>query len=57
MDKKNIEVNIGSDIGVSLGTTLAVVISYTAWQSIGWAILHGIFGWFYVLYYIITYGG
>lgn len=40
---------------ISLGSILAVVISYTKWQSIGWAILHGIFNWFYVLYYIIKY--
>jgi len=41
--------------GVSLGAILAVVISYTKWGSIGWAILHGILNWFYVLYYIIRY--
>jgi len=41
--------------GVGLGTILAVVISYAKWQSIGWAILHGIFGWAYVIYYIIKY--
>ena len=41
--------------GVSFGSALAMVISYTAWHSIGWAILHGIFGWIYVLYYIIRY--
>jgi len=32
-----------------------VVISYVKWESIGWAILHGILNWFYVLYYIIKY--
>ena len=41
--------------GVSFGSALAMVISYSAWHSIGWAILHGIFGWIYVLYYIIRY--
>ena len=44
-----------TDIGAALGTALAVVISYTTWHSIGWAILHGIFGWAYVIYYIIKY--
>ena len=38
-----------------LGTSLATVISYTAWNSIGWAILHGLFGWFYVIYYVLRY--
>ena len=41
--------------GLSFGSALAMVISYCAWHSVGWAILHGIFGWFYVLYYVIKY--
>lgn len=41
--------------GIGLGTALAVVISYTAWHSIMWAILHGVLGWFYVIYYVIKY--
>ena len=41
--------------GISFGSALAMVISYSAWHSIGWAILHGIFGWVYVIYYIIRY--
>ena len=40
---------------VNLGAVLAVVISYSKWGSIGWAILHGILNWAYVLYYIIRY--
>lgn len=41
--------------GVNLGAVLAVVISYSKWGSVGWAILHGILNWAYVLYYIIRY--
>ncbi len=41
--------------GISFGSALAMVISYTAWHSIGWAIVHGIFSWFYVIYYILRY--
>lgn len=41
--------------GISFGSALAMVISYSAWHSIGWAILHGILSWFYVIYYIIRY--
>lgn len=37
----------------TLGAIIAVVISWSVNQSILWAILHGIFGWFYVLYYAI----
>ncbi len=41
--------------GISFGSCLAIVISYTAWHSIPWAIFHGILGWLYVLYYIIKF--
>ena len=42
---------------VNMGAILAAVISYVKWQSIGWAILHGTFGWGYVIYYAIKYLG
>lgn len=41
--------------GLSFGSALAIVISYVEWKSIGWAILHGLFGWAYVIYYVIRY--
>ena len=41
--------------GVSLGCVIAAVISYAHWQSIGWAIFHGLLGWIYVIYYMIVY--
>lgn len=40
--------------GVSLGSAIAVTISWSANHSILWAILHGFFSWFYVLYYAIV---
>lgn len=43
------------DVSTALGTALAVVISYTKWHSIGWAILHGMLNWIYVIYYVIKY--
>lgn len=42
--------------GLSFGSALAMVISYVTWKSIGWAILHGLLNWIYVVYYIIKYG-
>ncbi len=42
--------------GVSLGCVIAVVISYIKWHSIGWAVLHGVLGWAYVIYFGIKYG-
>lgn len=41
--------------GISFGSALAMVISYTNWHSIAWAIIHGLLSWFYVIYYIIRY--
>ena len=40
--------------GLSFGSALAIAVSYTTHQSILWAIHHGIFGWFYVVYFVLT---
>lgn len=32
---------------------IAIVVSYLKWHSIIWAIVHGCFGWFYIIYFII----
>jgi hypothetical protein len=40
--------------GIGIGTVLAVIISWMTNKSILWAILHGLFGWFYVIYYLLT---
>lgn len=37
--------------GFGLGTLLAVALSWGANHSILWAIVHGVCGWFYVVYY------
>lgn len=31
-----------------------MVLSFSKWHSVLWAIIHGIFGWFYVVYYALT---
>ena len=41
--------------GITFGTVLAIVMSYTAWHSVFWAIIHGFLSWIYVLYYVIRY--
>ncbi len=33
--------------GVTFGSALAMVISYTTWKSVGWAIFHGLLSWIY----------
>ena len=45
----------GIDSGVAVGIAMAVVISYTKWHSIAWAICHGFLNWGYVIYYAIKY--
>jgi hypothetical protein len=40
--------------GIGFGACLAIVISWSLHQSILWAIFHGILGWIYVVYYVIT---
>jgi hypothetical protein len=41
--------------GITFGSCLAMVISYSNWHSIFWAIIHGLLSWIYVIYYIIAY--
>ena len=38
--------------GITFGSALAMVISYTNFHSVGWAIFHGILSWIYVIYYV-----
>ncbi|MFN4113112.1 MAG: hypothetical protein ACK4GD_04145 [Sphingomonadaceae bacterium] len=40
--------------GIGLGSAIAVAISWGLHQSIIWAIIHGFFGWLYVIYYALT---
>jgi len=42
---------------ITFGSCLAMIVSYSAWHSILWAILHGICSWGYVIYYAIRYAG
>jgi hypothetical protein len=42
--------------GISFGSALAMVISWSINKSLLWAIIHGIFSWFYVIYYALGYG-
>lgn len=41
--------------GITFGSALAMVISYTAWNSVGWAIFHGLLSWVYVIYFVLKY--
>lgn len=39
--------------GIGFGACLAMIISWSRNQSVLWAIIHGILGWFYVIWYVL----
>ncbi len=57
MEEKQGRLNAGSaaKAGISFGSALAMVISYTTWHSVGWAIFHGLLSWAYVIYFVLRY--
>jgi len=46
--------NVGVQGGIGLGTVIAVIASWSRNKSILWAIIHGILGWLYVIYFVLT---
>jgi hypothetical protein len=55
--KKTIEIRhteTAAKAGIGFGCALAIVLSWTANKSIGWAIIHGLLSWLYVIYYLFT---
>ncbi len=53
IERKEIKKTVSN--GITFGSALAMIISYAHWQSIGWAIFHGLLSWGYVIYYAIRY--
>ena len=43
----------GAKYGVGFGSALAIAISYTNSHSIIWAIIDGILGWLYVIFFAL----
>lgn len=52
MSKKKNHTVVKSSLG--FGAVLAMVMSWTLNKSLLWALIHGILGWIYVIYYLIT---
>jgi len=51
--------NAGCGCGIGslcIGSVVAMIISFTTWHSVIWMLIHGFFGWVYVIYYILVYG-
>jgi len=42
------------DGSIGLGSIIAVVASWSRNKSILWAIVHGLMGWIYVVYFVFT---
>ncbi len=38
--------------GISMGTALAMIISYTQGNRLLWVVVHGLLSWFYVIYFV-----
>lgn len=55
MEEKTTIVEKTVKTGITFGSSLAMVISYTTWQSVGWAIVHGLLSWLYVIYFVLLY--
>lgn len=41
----------------SIGTIIAVICSWMTNHSIMWAVIHGLLGWFYLIYLCAGFGG
>lgn len=56
-EKKRFHFSVKADpqAAIELGSILAMILSYDMWGSIGKAILHGLLGWAYVIYYVIKF--
>ncbi len=46
----------GGGVFGSIGAVLAALLSWQMNHSIGWALVHAFFSWFYVIYHGLTYG-
>lgn len=46
----------GSGVGfiTIIGCAVAAVLSWISNASLVWAVIHGVFGWFYVVYWLIV---
>ena len=55
-DNQMSESKSNASTGIGLGTILAILISVALNKSFWWAILHMFFGWFYVIYALVTRG-
>ena len=53
MDKEQKKRSGAAKASIGFGAVLAIVMSWTANHAIVWALIHGVLGWLYVIYYLI----
>jgi hypothetical protein len=41
------------EFSIGFGTIIAMIISWSVNHSILWLLIHGFFGWFYIIYYLL----
>lgn len=41
--------------GISFGSALAMILSWSINRSVLWAVFHGILSWVYVVYFVVRY--
>ena len=51
---RNLMDKISLKNGIGVGSVIAILASWERNKSILWAVLHAIFGWFYVIYFALT---
>ena len=56
-DRGNLNVRVGAGDSIGFGSILAITLSWTANHAIGWAMIHGLLGWLYVIYYLFKHEG
>jgi hypothetical protein len=52
--EKRYKAPVGSRSAITFGSALAITISWSVHKSVLWAIIHGMFSWLYVIYYVLT---
>jgi hypothetical protein len=55
-NSRKVVYNAGGGGGVGFGMIIAALLSWTQHHDILWAIIHGILGWFYAIYWCFVYG-
>ena len=53
MSESNKTGSTAASAGLSMGSALAMIISWSESHSVVWAVVHGVLGWLYVIWYAV----